>query len=185
MDYLTKNKILFRGIIILVIINSLVLFSFVFKFPIGHKMPKGQRIMQDHLELTDKQAAEFEEIRAKHFAITVPIQEEMIQIKLELLDEIFKAEPDEEKIKELLATLAQRSNQFDTNLINHFRELKAACDEEQTIELKIMLTNLIESTQSMPPKEGKDGLEPRPDKKLDGRHPMGPRNGQDGPPPRF
>ncbi len=156
MDYFTKNKMLFWCVIVLVIVNIITLTTFWMQKPHTPPVHKqgskqdGQALMAQRLGLTDEQAGQIAEIRADHFSRTKPLQDEMHQIRLELLDEIFADQPDPERINELLETLKNQLGEFEANLCDHFQQLKDVCTQEQVDELKTMLRDLIESTRPRP-----------------------------------
>ncbi|MBI9017741.1 MAG: periplasmic heavy metal sensor [Phycisphaerae bacterium] len=156
MDYFTKNKMLFWCVIALVILNVLTLTAFwMGRPPRGQRPPghnrAGQNVLEDKLQLTDIQSDKFEQIRQKHFSVIRPMQDDMLNIQIELVHEIFNAKPDQEKIKNLLAQLEIKHGQFETQLIQHFQQLRDVCNADQMEELKNMLINLVESTRPIAP----------------------------------
>jgi len=173
MDYFTKNKMLFWCVIILVIVNAVTLTAFWFgrpglrRGPIG-RGADGQSLMNERLGLSKEQAEQFEQIRNEHFMRTRPLQDDAFKIRMHLLDELFAPEPDDAKMQELLTELGDKQTQFDKYLFQHFKEMKAACNDDQIGELKMMLRELIESTspsgskQGGPRRPGGPGPEGRP-----------------------
>jgi Spy/CpxP family protein refolding chaperone len=202
MDFFTKNRMLFWCVGVLVLLNVVTLGLFwLGRPPLGPPggpggRPDSQRIMEEQLQLSDEQARQFELIRDEHFRRTVPLQDDMHQIRLDLLDEVFAAEPNDAAIRELTAQIGRRQGQFERELFVHFRELKAACDDRQMAELREMLADIIESTRPRDPRreplgpDGNLGLGHPPG--LDGDLGPGPPPGPDGdsgpghppPPPR-
>ncbi len=178
MDYFTKNKMLFWCVIVLVILNIATISSIWLKKAPSSKSPAGpggkpdgQKIMAEQLGLSTEQAEQFEQIRNEHFMRTRPLQRQMHEIRLEILDEMFAAEPDEVIIADLLKELNDSQSQFEECLFTHFQELKDACTPEQTEELEYMLQGLIERTRPRDPEH---------------RRPPGPDGGmspEHGPPP--
>ena len=163
MDYFTKNKMLFWCVIILVLINIVTLtFFWVTKPPFGvlpgpERRPDGGKIMEEQLQLSAEQAQQFEQIRNKHFIRTMPLQDDIHKIRLDLLDEIFSSEPNQTKIQSLYTDLENKQRQFNELLFEHFQELKNTCNKEQVEELKIMLRDLIESTRPRDPRHLQPG----------------------------
>lgn len=124
--------------------------------------PNGQKLMEERLQLSEDQARQFEQIRREHFARSRPLQDDMHILRMDILNEIFNAEPDQAKIQNLLSELSDKQSQFEKNLFTHFQELKSACQNEQQVkELKMMLRDLIERTRPRGPE----------------RQPMGPPGG--------
>lgn len=148
---------LFWCVMVLVVLNVATLGSFWLLKPPRpspkgiQERPDGQRIMEEQLRLSPEQADDFERIREQHFMRTRPLQDKMHRIRLDVLDEIFAPEPDDNKILEMLAELGNLQYQFEDNLYEHFRELKMTCTEQQAEDLKIMLRDLIERTRPRDP----------------------------------
>lgn len=153
MDFFTKNKMLFWCVVILVLLNIVTLGSFWLGKP--HRAPlagpggqqDGQKIMAERLGLSEEQAEQVERIRNEHFMRTRPLQDDMHKIRLDLLNEIFKDEPDEVKIQEMFSEIGDKQVRFEKNLYRHFQELKEVCSPQQMQELKMMLRDLIERTR--------------------------------------
>ena len=187
MDFFTKNRVLVWCVGVLVLLNMVTLGLFwLGRPPLGlpggpGERLGGQHIMEEQLQLSDEQARQFEQIRAKHFQRTIPLQDQMHRIRLDLLDEVFAAEPNDATIQDLTVQIGQRQTRFERDLFVHFRELKAACDDRQIAELRGMLVDIIESTRPRDPR----GEPPGPDGSPGPKHePYGPPGGPGVPPPR-
>lgn len=164
MIYFTKNKILFWCVVVLIVLNTVTIGSFWLKRPSmgalgGRRSPGGQQVMVERLGLSDPQVLQLEQARATHFELTIPLQDEMHQLRLALLDEVFASDPDEEKIQTMLTTLEQQSGQFEGYLVKHFQELKEMCSSQQAETLKLMFVDLIERSRPRDPRQG--GARPR------------------------
>ena len=165
MDFFTKNRLVFWCVVLLVLLNVATLASFWLRRPpLGPPAgpggrPAGQRIMEMRLHLTDEQARRFQQLRAEHFLRTRPLQEAMHKIRMDLLDEVFAAEPNDARIQELTAEIGDEQCRFDRQLFRHFRELKDTCNAEQRTELKAMLADLIEVTGPRDPRHRPIGPE--------------------------
>ena len=153
MDFFTKNRMLPWCVGVLVLLNVVTLASFWLRRPPfpppgpGGK-PGGQRIMEEQLQLTDEQARQFEQIRDEHFLRTIPLGDEIHEIRLDLLDEVFAADPNETTIQDLTAEISQRQCQFERQLFRHFRELRNVCTDQQASELRHLLVGLLERARS-------------------------------------
>lgn len=175
MDFFTKNKMLFWCVVVLVIANTVTL-STVWSRKPGPKISEGpdrphdgQAIMEERLQLSEEQARLIEQSRNAHFERTRPIHDEMHRIRMDVLDEVFAAEPDDVEILEQLAELGNLQCQFEDYLFQHFQEMKDICDQQQAEELRFMLIDLIERTRPRDPKHHHRGR---------GRE-MGPEHGED------
>ena len=156
--------------------------------PMGPKGgPGGGRIMEEQLHLSAAQARQFEQIRDKHFLQTDPLQQEMHEIRMALLEEIFAAEPNETTIQALTAQIGHGQSQFERLLFSHFRDLKNACKDRQVQELKHLLANLLENRRPPDPRQP----HPEPKREPGPGHPLPPPGHEEGvgpgqppPPPR-
>jgi Spy/CpxP family protein refolding chaperone len=155
MNYFTKNKMLFWCVVALAILNVATLTSFWMGRPDAGL--DGQKIMQEKLAISDEQVQQFEQIRNEHFMRTRPLQDDAHKIRLDLLNETLASEPNQARIKNLFTELENKQSQFEKNLFSHFQELKEACNEQQTEELKKMLRDLIESTRPRGPRHRPPG----------------------------
>ena len=177
MDFFTKEKMLFWCVVILMLLNAATLSSFWLRRPpMGLEgAPVGGRIMEEQLQLSAAQTRQFEQIRDKHFLQTDPLQQEMHEIRMALLEEIFAAEPNETMIATLCEEIGQTQCQFDRELFHHFSELKNTCKDQQVTKLKHLLTNLL--TELLENRRLPDPKQPHP------RPVRGPEPGHP-PPPR-
>ena len=151
---------LFWSVIILALINIITLVTIWTRNPSPKPLPPdqniqdGQRIMEQRLQLSDEQALEFEQIRNEHFMRTRPLQDDIHKIRMDLLNEIFSSQSNEQTKENLLSKLNNKQSQLDRYLFQHFQELMNACDnEEQINELKLMLRDLLESTRPRDPRQ--------------------------------
>lgn len=160
MDYFTKNKMLFWCVFILIAFNAATLtFFWVTKpMPRGrHSGPNGQEVMEEKLQLSDEQIDKFEVVRESHFSRAEPLQEAIHNLRLDILDEAFSAEPDSEKIQQMLSRLEEKMGQLESELTQHFQELKRICDQQQADELKVLLIEITERNRPRPPGEHRRG----------------------------
>ena len=163
MDYFTKNKMLFWLVVVLIILNSATITSFWMKRQPAHRpdspqgIRDGRKIMEERLNLSPDQVQQLEHARQRHFNNTNPMQDDLHKIRLDLIEELFEAEPDQLKIQNMLSSLDKGMGKFEHALFTHFQELKNICDDEQSEELKYMLTDLIESTRPTGPQRRDQG----------------------------
>ena len=162
MNYFTKNKMLFWCVAVLVILNVATLTSFWMKRPperIRNQPGRvdGQKLMAERLQLTDEQARQVERIRREHFQRSRPLQDEMHGIRLDLLDELFAADPDPAAMEQMLKDLENKQGQFEAGLYRHFEQLRDVCDPQQAQELRLMLIDLIERTRPRDPQQQLQG----------------------------
>ena len=153
MDYFTKNKIMFWCILLLIVVNCVTITSFwLTKSPAGparqpQQLQDGGQLIRERLQLTDEQFARFQQIRDEHFRHVRPIHADMHKTRMDLLNEVFAAEPDQETIDALLLDLGNLQIEFEDSLFTHFEQLKKICNPQQQEELKRMFIKLIEETR--------------------------------------
>ena len=154
MDFFTKNRLLFWCVGVLLLLNVVTLASFWLRRPpLGPPggpggRRGGQRIMEERLQLSDEQARQFKQIRDEHFLRTIPLGDEIHEIRLDLLDEVFAPDPNETTIQDMTAKIGRRQCQFERQLFHHFQELRNVCTDQQAPELRHLLTGLLESARS-------------------------------------
>lgn len=164
MDFFRRERLLFWCVLVLMLLNVALVVSFWLKRPPFPPPGAGQqhgggRIMEKQLQLSEEQVQQFEQIRQKHFTRSDPLEDRMHEIRMDLLNEIFTAEPNEVRIQVLTAEIGQTQCQFDGELFNHFRDLKDACKDPQVTELKHMLADLLESRRPPDPRQPHPGSE--------------------------
>ena len=172
MDYIMKHKMLFWLIVLLVILNLVTMTAVWFGRPpyLGHMQRqmdgpmqakgRGLDVMKDKLQLTDKQAEKFEQLRYDHFERTKVANDAAAELRLEILNDIFDNNVNQDKINEKLSILKELQGKFDSLLFQHFSELKVECTKEQQKKLKQMFSNLLVSMPrgGLGPKESGMGL---------------------------
>ena len=147
MDFFRKEKLLFWCVIVLILLNVTVVATFwVKRPPLGPPPgPGGQpggRIMEEQLQLSEEQISQFEQIRNDHFQDTIPLQDKMHKLRLDLVEEVFVAEPNKTTIETLTTEIGLVQRQFERQLFHHFSELRNACTDPQMTTLKRMLIEI-------------------------------------------
>jgi Spy/CpxP family protein refolding chaperone len=158
MDYFSKNKISLWIIAILVLMNLFTLSTIWFKdirLPFapppetGHRR-EGLRILEKELNLSVEQITLFKEIRKQHFDKRKRLQEEVHTLRGELMDELFKPEPDTVAIKMLAVQIGAKETEKEQCMFEHFMELKSACTPEQQGKFESLMKKVLPKSQRMP-----------------------------------
>ncbi len=171
MNYFTKKRLLFWGIILLVIMNvsSLATVWYQqhrFPFPPAPDRPPPQRTNQflsRELGLTDAQAEEFQELQRQHFDKARRIQEAIREMKNKFFGELSTASPDTLKAKRIALEIGEKQSELELMTFNHFLELKNKCTFEQKSRFDGLIQELIRTMgrQHKPP-PGERRLRPPP-----------------------
>jgi len=160
MEFQKKNRMMIWAITVLLIMNiatlALLWFS-QFKKPKPLPPPgtqesliEGVKFLEKELNLSEKQIQLFIESRNKHAYQSKEIQDKIHQLKMQILDEVFKSAPDSVKIRKLSNEIGKQQIEFERGLSEHFLELKSYCNPEQQEKLKLFLYDVVSMTR--PPK---------------------------------
>ncbi len=141
MDIFAKQKIFIRTIIILVIMNIALMGFFIFKeikpfhepllYPKNEEYHDVSGILKKELNLTNKQVAQFDEIRKQNFEKQSALKEIIRKDKDAMNQEMFNKKTDEAKIIQLAKKVSQNEYQIELLHIEQAKKLKAVCNEEQ------------------------------------------------------
>ena len=141
MDVFSQNKILIRTIIILVVLNIALISFFVFKemkprhepflFPKNEDYKGVSVILKKELNLTDKQVAQFDEIRKQNVEKQAFIKEIIREDKDAMNQEMFNKNSNEQKVKSLAKKISFNEYQIELLHFEQAKKLKAVCNNEQ------------------------------------------------------
>lgn len=177
MNIFAKAKFTFWTIALLIALNILSLATLWYTHtdprPPDFKPPAGdhlinERFFQSELGLTEVQSKEFEESRARHIQATGKFREDLHKIPQKLLKELFKPEPDDQKIKIYMDSIKQLKDSLEWLNLNHFLELKNICGPEKYPRLERMfrdIMNIARPPQNQPPPPPDDSRPQHPGRK--------------------
>ncbi len=141
MDIFSQNKIFIRTIILLVVLNITLISFFIFKemkprhepnpFPGNEDAKDVSEILKKELNLTDKQMAQFDAIRAENSEKQAALKEIIRVDKDAMNQEMFNKNSDETKIIQLAKKVSQNEYQIELLHFEQAKKLKAVCNEEQ------------------------------------------------------
>jgi len=175
MDYFSKKRWAFWGVILLVIMNISALATVWFQQhrpPEPSRRPESERpeppqqrvsqFLKDELELTETQTLQFAEYQNRHFAHASEARDAIRNLKQELFFELSAPKPDTVKVERLAAAIGARQSELEKITFYHFLDLKRLCTPAQQTKLDALFGELL--------------------RMLDPRHQPPPRG--EGPPPR-
>lgn len=159
-----KNIILYLLLAFLIIVNGIFLFLFLNKpARIGHKP---EDFIAKQLKFDEKQLEQFAQLNDNHKEDRRKYADNTKQLKDMLFSKISDENVTSATIDSITNLIGKKEQAKEMMVFNHFRELRAICNEKQ----KERLDKIIE-----------DGL----DKGREGMKPLGvERDGQGPPPPR-
>jgi periplasmic protein CpxP/Spy len=152
MDYFSKNKISVWIIAVLVLLNCFTLATIwlrqiPFPFIPAGEDPRPRRhglnVLKEELNLSAEQISEFNLIRQRHFDKMRPLQNEIFSLRRELLDEIYKNEPDTQKVRLLAVRIGEKESERERFVFEHFMQMKSVCTPEQRDKYDRLLRELI------------------------------------------
>lgn len=168
MNYFSKKRLAFWGIVLLVIMNVSSLATVWWQ---QHRLPGPPRdrgrgpvrvlqFMKKKLGLTETQVKQFAQLQREHFQQARAIQGAILDLKHEFLGELSASSPDEAKVERLAEEIGRKQTELEKLTFYHFLDLKNVCTPEQQIELNTVFGNLLRkmTPPPQPPPQGR----PRP-----------------------
>ena len=158
MDFFSKHKFATITIVILVLLNlftiSIILIrEFRGPFPTFNPTQdraRADRVMhflKNELDLTKDQSKQFRQLRHDHFEEVQKIQNEMHDLKKEIMDELFTDQPNEEKLEGLTQKIGQFESKREMLTFRHFLNMKSVCTIEQKEKFQFLLHDVLRRDQ--------------------------------------
>jgi len=156
MNYFKNTTSINWLIIILIIINLGLLTFLIIQYNSNKEILKSQEIRQQHvakfmhnqLNLSTEQQNLFKESGHSYFEAMRNISKDAKNTKKELYKEIFKKEPNPEKIEALIELLGKKHSELEKAQFEHFYELKKVCNPEQEEQLEEIMNEMIEMMEN-------------------------------------
>ena len=150
MERLAKNKLLILLVGILLLANIIMLSFWLFKPKTqshnnsGNKNSKGMvsGFLKKDLNFTDDQLKRFDTLRSAHFERIKPFYKELNNSKEVLFSRIY-ASSDSSAIDSLANEIGERQAEIDKNFLNHFRQIRELCTEEQKPAFDSLFPGLV------------------------------------------
>jgi Spy/CpxP family protein refolding chaperone len=159
MDLVSKNKLLFVIIGILIILNILSIGAmWLFKFKGPHPPPPmqmnqppkdGKMFLKEELKLSAEQTEQFEKLRDEHFIKINTIQEEIRKLKDDMYNLLVSKYADSVKAPELAGKISDKQKEIELATFNHFRKLRDICSDEQKAKFDILLREMLKNMGPM------------------------------------
>ncbi len=145
METISKNKLLFTIIIILILINISTLslvwygrlkppppppFPPMMERPEGPP-PEGKAFLKEQLKLTDAQMEAIDKIRETHISQIRKIKEDMKGLKDKLFSNLKNPSADTNTIKDITTQIGNIEARVDIITFDNFREVRKICTDEQ------------------------------------------------------
>lgn len=137
MERLAKNKLLILLVGILLLANIIMLSFWLFKPKSdnhnnsGNKNSKGMvsGFLKKDLNFSEEQLKRFDTLRTAHFEKIKPFYKELNKSKEVLFSQTYSS--DSSSIDSLANEIGKRQAEIDKNFLNHFRQIRELCTEEQ------------------------------------------------------
>ena len=172
METISKNKLLFTTIILLVLINvSTLSLMWYWKINEPHPPvfeprgygppPEGREFLKEQLKLTDSQMETVDKIRDEHLMKIKKIREGMKDLKDKLFSNLSNPDADTNMLKEITNQIGTLEAKIDLITYNNFREVRKICTDEQKKKFDEIILDLMRMNAPRPP--GMRPPPPRPD----------------------
>ncbi|MBP9095509.1 MAG: Spy/CpxP family protein refolding chaperone [Ignavibacteria bacterium] len=189
METISKNKLLFTIILVLILINVGTLsFMWYGRFKGPHPPPppppppgderqhgpppEAKMYLKEQLKLTDSQMEAIDKIRDSHISQIHKLREETHELKDKLFSNLSNPDIDSNKLKEITTQIGNNEARVDLIAFDNFREVRKLCTDEQ----KKKFDEIILDVMRMNAPEGRPGGDRRGPPPPDGRR---------GPPPEY
>lgn len=151
MNYFTKRRLAFWGIVVLVIVNISSLATVWFQ---QHRRPEppprdmppppgANQFLKRELGLNDAQAEQFAKLQRQHFERARALQNAIGELKHELFGELSSPVPDTVKVERLADEIGARQSDLEKITFHHFLDLKNLCTVEQRKKLDVLFHELL------------------------------------------
>ncbi len=150
MERLAKNKLLILLVGILLLANIIMLSFWLFKpksqnhNSSGNKNSKGMvsGFLKKELNFNDDQLKRFDTLRSAHFERIKPFYRELNNSKEVLFSRAYVTS-DSSAIDSLANEIGKRQAEIDKNFLNHFRQIRELCTEEQKPAFDSLFPGLV------------------------------------------
>jgi protein CpxP len=151
MRNLTKTKVLIFVILVLLVANAAMLFSFV-----GMKKPekdndrgRGPNVMssvlQEQVRFSDQQMDKVKDLRKKHWDKMHVLFEDMRKAKIAFYQNISKSEVADSALQLQASVIGKTQQAIDIQTFKNFRELRALCTPEQLPRYDSLIPKVIQN----------------------------------------
>lgn len=156
MENRQKNRLLFRVLLFLVVVNLAALATWAF-YPfrqesgqVAAEAVEPHCMYKTRLQLTDAQTAEVNLLSEDYRQRSAPLADQIRSLRGEILDELSSDRPDTSRLNRLTLELSGFQAQLQRENIHHYMALKEVCTPEQAMRL----SNLYRELYGCPMQEG-------------------------------
>jgi len=152
MDFFTNKRISLWTIVLLIVLNlfflSIIWYNQITKpGKIPRRPPrqsqKSLAILQKELNLSDAQIERYDLLRRDHHQKTQILIREIPRLKREMMDEIFKNNPDTLKVINISKLIGEKQTEIERITFYHLLDLKELCGEKQIDKLHGLLNEFF------------------------------------------
>jgi Spy/CpxP family protein refolding chaperone len=165
-----KVKVLTTLVVVLLLINITTLATiWKMRTPGGMEMhpPSPKEFIISKLNLDEEQQKVFEELRKEHFEQMRGLQEQIRAEKDAMYDLLKSSEPDTTQTYQHIAKIMQSEEQLERITFEHFRKVRAICNEEQQQHFDAIIDQIMRMVMRPPRPGGPNG----PPREHGGGHP--------------
>ena len=140
MDIFTKQKLLIRIIVFLIVLNLGSISFFIWRdfkhkepllFPKNEDYKDVTSVLKKELNLSDNQVLQFDEIRKRNFEKQSVLKKIIRDDKDAMNSEMFNVKTDETKIEMLAIRISDNEYKMEMLRFDQAKELKAVCNKKQ------------------------------------------------------
>lgn len=164
MDFFSGKRLTKLVIIILVILNVSTLTMLwvqhyrnkaYSKLPPPRRGPeKIQRFLERELSLSPEQARRFRKLRQDLASKGIKIQNQVHQLKSEIMEELFAPDFDRSKVNHFASDIGKKQAKLEILVFDHFQDLKKVLSPDQRKKFQLLVHDLLimikESSQPRP-----------------------------------
>ena len=152
MDIFTQQKLLIRTVVVLVVLNLGSIGFFILKeirprhepllFPKNEAYKDVSGILKDELGLSERQVAQFDEIRKRNFEKQAILKKIIRDDKDAMNIEMFNIKTDEAEIEMFAIRISDNEYKMEMLRYDQAKELKAVCKPEQLAKFENLVKEI-------------------------------------------
>jgi len=174
MDFFKQNKVAGSIIIVLVVLNIVLITMFWFRGfrhpdysfrerPRTERPARMANFFQHELGLTGEQVEKFDLQRDAFFKEIKPIMKQVRDLRMQLTDAVFAAQPDENLVKNLISQISDLDQKREMAIFDHIKQVRAICTPEQQGKLKDLMRDVM---MHFRPEAGEERMEHHMDERM-------------------
>jgi len=153
MNYFTKNRLLFWGIVLLVLMNVSSLATVWYQQRQRAELPQEPMrpprdvadFLKRRLELSPAQAEEMVQLQQQHFQTARTLRNEIRELKQSLFDELTGEAADSARVDSIAAQIGRKHSELEKLTFYHFRDIRCLCPPEKKKHLEALMHDVFHS----------------------------------------